>query len=482
MRPLPAGKKPHLDRVLGRRDLVLLFVVAVANLNMIPAISASGPVTLWLWLLALSFFFWPQGAAVTELAQKWPGEGGIYLWAKRSFGEEHGFLAGWCYWLSNVVYLPTVVLSCVGVAVYIAGPAIQKLADSHVFTGVVSLLIIVFLLVLNVRGLSLGKWISNLGALGTIGGAAIICLLAALTLHHHTSALHPADLRTSFHDWRLFAAFGTICYSLIGLDLASVMGDEIRDPRRNLPISILIGGVIAGFIYFGTTLSMLIAMPQKEIGVLSGVLQAINVMSARTGLVGVVAPLALLECIAILGTASAWFSGAARLPFVAGVDRYLPPIIGRVHPRYHTPYVSLILFAILSSLLIATSFLGVSVGEAYLTMLDLAVILQLLPSAYMFLALLKHAWSKDAVLNANKAYLTANAIAGLAATFVGLIVAFIPSRQVNSIWIFEGKLIAACLIVFGAALFFYQRALRKARTLPLDTDLVSGAEYGAQGS
>ena len=324
-RPIPTGKKkPGLDRVLGRRDLVLLFVVAVANLNLIPAVSASGPVTLWLWLIALSCFFWPQGAAVTELAQKWPGEGGIYLWAKRSFGEEHGFLAGWCYWLSNVVYLPTVVLSCVGVGVYVAGPRIQKLADSQAFTGIASLLIILFLLVLNIRGLSLGKWISNLGALGTIGGAAMICLLAILTLHHHGSALHLTDLHPDFHDWRLFAAFGTICYSLIGLDLASIMGDEIRDPKRNLPISILIGGVIAGLIYFGTTLSMLIAMPQKEIGVLSGILQAINVMSTRTGLIGVVAPLALLECIAILGTASAWFSGAARLPFVAGVDRYLP--------------------------------------------------------------------------------------------------------------------------------------------------------------
>jgi amino acid transporter len=187
----------------------------------------------------------------------------------------------------------------------------------------------------------------------------------------------------------------------------------------------------------------------------------------------------LLECIAILGTASAWFSGAARLPFVAGVDRYLPPIIGRVHPRYHTPYVSLILFAALSSLLIAASFLGVSVGEAYLTMLDLAVILQLLPSTYMFLALLKHTWSKDTELKANKAYLTANAVAGLGATLIGLVVAFIPSRQVNSVWIFEGKLIAGCAIVFGSALFFYQRALSKARNTPAEADLVPEVEYGA---
>ncbi len=460
-RPIAPGKnKPGLERVLGRRDLILLFVVAVANLNLIPAISASGPVTLWLWLLALAAYFWPQGAAVTELAQKWPGEGGIYLWAKRSFGEEHGFLAGWCYWLSNVVYLPTVVLSCVGVGVYIAGTRIQKLADNQAFTGTAALLIILFLLVLNVRGLSLGKWISNLGAIGTIGGAAMICLLAVMTVRHNGSALHLPDLHPDFHDWRLVAAFGTICYSLVGLDLASIMGDEIRDPKRNLPISIFCGGVIAGLIYLGTTLSMLVAMPHKEIGVLSGILQAINLMSTRTNLLWIVAPLALLECLAILGTASAWFSGAARLPFVAGVDRYLPPIIGRVHPRYHTPYVSLILFAILSSLLIATSFLGVSVGEAYLTMLDLAVILQLLPSTYMFLALLKHTWARDAKLQANKYYLTAMALLGLATTAVGLVVAFIPSRQVNSIWIFEGKLAAGCAIVFGSALFFYQTAKR----------------------
>ncbi len=400
---------PGLKRVLGRRDLVLLFIVAVANLNMVPPIAASGSVTIWLWILALVFFFWPQGAAVTELAQKWPGEGGIYLWAKKSFGEEHGFLAGWCYWLSNVFYLPTVVLSCVGVGVYVAGPQVQKLADSPLFTATTSIGIILFLLALNIRGLELGKWINNLGGIGTIGGAAIVCLLAWLTLHHHGSALHVSQLRHVPHDWRLFAAFGTICYSLIGLDLASIMGDEIRDPKRNLPVAIFWGGVAAGLIYLGTTVSMLIAMPQQDIGILSGILQAINKMAATTGLLGLVAPLALLECLSILGTASAWFSGAARLPFVAGIDRYLPAVIGRVHPKYRTPHISLILFAVLSSLLIGMSYLGVSVGEAYLTLLDLAVILQLLPSCYMFIALLKHTLAPGAELNASKPYLLINA-------------------------------------------------------------------------
>jgi amino acid transporter len=456
------GHKSGLKRVLGRKDLILLFIVAVANLNMVPPISASGPITIWLWIIALSCFFWPQGAAVTELSQKWPGEGGIYLWAKRSFGEKHGFLAGWCYWLSNVFYLPTVLLSCIGVGLYVGGPSIQKLEHSPVFTGVVAIGIIVFLLLLNIRGLSLGKWINNLGGLGTVAGAALIVLLAFVTLRHHGSAFHLAQLRQPFTDWRLIGAFGTICYSLIGLDLASIMGDEIQEPRKNLPFAIFWGGLAAGAIYLGATLAMLIAMPQQDIGILSGILQGINIMASRTGMMAVVAPLAFLECVSILGTASAWFSGTARLPFVAGIDRYLPAIIGRTHPKYGTPYVSLILFAILSSLLIGGSFFGASVEEGYLTLLDLAVIMQLLPSGYMFLALLKHALRPETPLHAAKPYLLANCAAGLASTTLGMAVAFIPSRQVSSIWVYEIKLILGCAIVFGTAYFFYRRSLRNA--------------------
>ena len=64
-----------------------------------------------------------QGIAVIELAHRYPGEGGVYLWAKEVFGDFHGFLSGWCYWTNNMLYVPTVMLYFVGVSVYVLGPA-----------------------------------------------------------------------------------------------------------------------------------------------------------------------------------------------------------------------------------------------------------------------------------------------------------------------------------------------------------------------
>ncbi len=454
--PLPL---PHLDRVLGRWDLILLFVVAVANLNIVPAIASAGALTLWLWALSFAAYFWPQGVAVTELAQRWPGEGGIYLWTRNSFGEGHGFFAGWCYWLSNVVYLPTVLLSCVGVGLYVFGASVQSLAGSARLTGGVALALLLGLLVLNVCGQQMGKWMTNVGGIGTVGGGILVCLLGAWTLHGRGSAVKLHDLNPHGASWRLIAVFGTICYSLQGLDLASIMGDEIREPRKVLPGAIFWGGVISGTIYVGVTFAMLIALPHEQIGVLSGVLQAVSTMAERAHLRMIVAPLALFEFVAILGTASAWFSGSARLPFVAGIDRYLPPALGRVHPKFHTPYVALGLFAVLSAMLIMMSYAGASVGEAYLTLLSLAVILQMVPNLYMFAALWKAVGPAGG--QSRRGYLRGNAASGWTASALGLCLAFVPTGEVQSLWAYEAKLILVTCLVGGSALFFYLRSRAK---------------------
>jgi len=453
---------PGLKKVLGRRDLILFFVAAVANLNIVPAVAAAGPLSLWIWVLALSAFFWPQGVAVTELSARWPGEGGVYLWTRNSFGEMHSFIAAWCYWLSNVVYLPTVLLSCVGVAVYTCGPSVQALAGNARFAAGMAIVLLILLAALNVFGESAAKWIANLGGMGTLVGAVVICGLAALVLKHHGGVMTSQALAPHFSDWRMLAIFGTICYSLVGLDLASVKGDEIREPRKVLPGAIFWGGVISGVVYLGVTAAMLVALPREKIGVMTGVLQSISSMATQVHLEFLVMPVALFEAVAILGTAAAWYSGAARMPFVAGIDNYLPQALGKIHPRFHTPYVALIVFAILSALMIIMSNMGASISEAYLTLLAISVVLQMVPNVYMFCALLKLARHRS-YPHWDRKRMVSNGTFGLGSSVLAICLAFVPGDSTEHLLAYELKMIVAIGGVLGVALVLYFRARRRKR-------------------
>src|SRR3954468_7456599 len=109
------NSSPQLERRLNLRDLVLFNLVAVLGIPWVAAAAKAGPGSITLWLLGAVLFFVPQGLAVIQLASSFPEEGGIYAWTKREFGEGHGFVCGWCYWINNVLYYPTLVLSA-GVA------------------------------------------------------------------------------------------------------------------------------------------------------------------------------------------------------------------------------------------------------------------------------------------------------------------------------------------------------------------------------
>ena len=244
---------PNLRRVLGQRDLILLFIVAVANLNVVPAVAASGPLTVWLWLAALILFFWPQGIAVIELSHRYPGEGGVYLWSKEIFGDFHGFLSGWCYWTNNVFYIPTLLFYIVGISVYVGGARFASLGNNRVFVFILALLLLWVIVWLNVRGLGVGKWVNNIGGIGTVITAAVLVGLAAVHWHLFGLHLRATDFRIAGANWHLISSFGVICFGLVGLELASVMGDEIRDPRRTLPGAVAWGGIASGLLYVGAT-------------------------------------------------------------------------------------------------------------------------------------------------------------------------------------------------------------------------------------
>ncbi len=455
---------PHLIRALGRRDLVLLFVVAVFNLNVVPSIAANGGVTIWLWIISLVLFFWPQGIAVIELAHRYPGEGGVYLWAKEVFGDFHGFLSGWCYWTNNMLYVPTVMLYFVGVSVYVLGPAHLGLADNKLFAASVSLGLLAFLTLLNILGLGVSKWINNLGAIGTFIAAAVLIGLGIVIWSRFGTGITAADFKIPANPRFVLNSFGVICFGLVGLELASVMGDEIRDPARTLPGAVALGGLLSGTLYVAATLTLLISVG-KGVNVLQGVVQAVSEMGARVGVNWITVPFAVMLSLAVAGIGSAWTGGCARIPFVAGLDSYMPSWLGNIHPRYATPYAALIVQGIVSGVLVILNFAGAGVQETFQKLLSLAVVLQLFPFAYMFGALVKFAVNEPVPRGRySRTTLFLAGTSGFLTTVLGGALVFFPAQQITSLWLYELWMVGGTLFFIGlAAFFFFVYGRHKAR-------------------
>jgi glutamate:GABA antiporter len=452
------GERPHLRRVLGRWDLVLLFVVAVFNLNVVPSIAANGGVTVWLWLISLVLFFWPQGIAVIELAHRFPGEGGVYLWAKEVFGDFHGFLSGWCYWTNNMMYVPTVMLYFVGVSVYALGAGHEALADNKTFALSASLLLLIILVVMNIVGLGVGKWINNVGAIGTGIAAVVLIGLGAVVWLRFGTTVTSSDFAIPANPRFVLNSFGVICFGLVGLELASVMGDEIENPEKTLPGAVAWGGVLSGLLYIGATLTLLIAVSKDNISVLQGIVQAVRHMAGRVGVAWIVAPFAFLLSVSIAGIGSAWLGGSARIPFVAGLDSYMPAWLGKVHPKYRTPYAALIVHAAVSMILVVLnfSFTGAGVQETFQKLLSLAVVLQLVPFLYMFGALLKMAFRTPFVRGRySRTTLILAGASGLLTTVLGIALAFFPAQQITSLRSYELWMVGGTLFFIGLAAFFF---------------------------
>jgi amino acid transporter len=468
--------QPHLKRVLGRRDLVLLFVVAVFNLNVLPSIAANGGVTIWLWIISLTLFFWPQGIAVIELAHRYPGEGGVYLWAKEVFGDWHGFLSGWCYWTNNMMYVPTVMLYFVGVSVFVLGPGHEGLADNKTFALVASVVLLSLLVILNVMGLGVGKWVNNLGGIGTFVAAFLLMGLGVVVCLKFGTSIGWADFKIPANPKFVLNSFGVICFGLVGLELASIMGDEIENPRKVLPGAVAWGGLLSGLLYIGATLTLLIAVDKGSMSVLQGIVQAVSHMAAKVNVPWIVIPFAFLLSMSIAGIGSAWLGGSARIPFVAGLDSYLPAWLGKIHPKYATPYAALIVHASVSLILVILNFVATGgVQESFQSLLSLAVVLQLIPFLYMFAALLKIAFAKEYVRgHYGKGTLIFAGTSGFVTTVLGIVLAFFPAQQIKSlaryeIWMFGGTLGFVGL----AAFFYYIYGSRKAaRKLALGSTVV----------
>ena len=446
----------QMPRALGRWDLVLLKIVAIVNINNVPPVAVYGWASLGLWGLAFVTFFIPEAIAVLTLSRRHPGEGGIYLWTRREFGEAHGFLSGWCYWTNNLFYVPVLLVYMAGIFAFAGGEArAADLVNQKLFVGAVSFGWLALIAVANIRGLAVGKWIQNIGGLGAFLSVALVLAAAVAAWTSGVGAHAPAITGVS---WEMTTSFAVMCNALVGIELASTMGDEIRDPARDLRPAIAMAGAVSIASYLLVTGAVLTLVPIDRLGVIQGVMQAVSAGANAAHIGWIVMPLAIVMGVATGGAASAWFAGSSRIPFVAGLTSALPRSLGRVHPRWHSPHIALTTCALLAGVFTAISLVGSSVAEAYQVLLKAAVVIQLIPFIYLFLALARTA-------NVSAAARAAGVV-GLATTVFGLGAAFLPTADVTSVPLFETKLIVGVVGPTALGWFLFKRARRSHMEIP----------------
>ena len=452
-----------LHKTLNLRDLFLLNIASVVGLSSLAQVAQFGFSSVTLYLLAIFMFLIPSGLMVAELNARMPEEGGFYLWTRHAFGDLHGYIVAWTYWLCNIVWFPTVLLLISTSSLYILGDKYLDLTGNTIYNLAISLFILWMITLLNIFGLERAKWIQNIGATATWVG--IIFLVAAgfyyVSEVGFSQEFNMNMLVPNLHDISLLPFFAVVAFSYGGLELAPLMANEIENPKKNLPRSVLYSSIAIGLIYMAGTLILVIAIPGNDISIIEGVAQAFQAMSMKLELpwMGVIG--GLIVTLSTLGLFGAWMTGTARIPFVIGLDHYLPPVVGKIHSKYGSPYISLLMQAIVVTLLLSASFLGSTIKEAFLILYDMSIILFYIPFIYMFLALLWHTRNKPeqeglfVFFKKRSIAVWVVSLSGLSITIFSTIVSVIPSREVINKELFILKVVGGAMLLIMAGLVVY---------------------------
>src|ERR1700758_2550016 len=196
-------------------------------------------------------------------------------------------------------------------------------------------------------------------------------------------------------NWDTVNFWSQIAFAFTGLELVSAMSEEVRDPRRTLPRAVFGAGALIALMYIGGTFAILALLPATSVDPQSGVFSAITVGSValKIGLLGVLA--AVLVTVGNAGGVGSTVAGIARVPFMVGVDRYLPAAFGKIHPRWKTPHISILVQAIISGVILLLSEINETVAGAYQILVAAAVILYFIPFLYMYAAAIKLAYRPE---------------------------------------------------------------------------------------
>lgn len=243
---------------LGLFDLVLTQVVFVVGSFWVGWAARLGNEQNVFWILAIVTFYLPLAAAVIFLNRLMPYEGGLYQWSKLAFNEFVAFLVGWNLWVFAISILAGIGLVVTTNISYAIGPSAARMKDNPAVIIAISLVLVIGMVVAATRGLGLGKWIHNVGALVHLATFAILILLPFIAYSAATGEYRPFQLQLpTFTEYNINVASKLALGALTGFEYVAILAGETRSPAHNIGRSVVIASPIIAVMFILGTSSVL---------------------------------------------------------------------------------------------------------------------------------------------------------------------------------------------------------------------------------
>jgi amino acid transporter len=447
-------------------DLVLTQIAFVVGSSWVGTAAKLGSAQAVYWLLAIALFYFPLAAVVIYLNRILPLEGGLYQWAKFGFNEFTGFMVAWNLWLLGITVMAGMGLVIATSLYYAIGPAAAWVPGNRIFVGALNAALIGAMLLVAMRGLSVGKWVHN------AGGALLVVTYGTLILLPFLARAAGKLPHYQAIEWKLPSAtlFSLNIFSkmalgaLSGFEYVAILAGETRAPEKTIARSVIIAAPIIALMFIFGTSAVIAFTGFNELDLIGPVPQGLRAGANAFGAAGstIAAVAILLLAARSIAVLSIYFTGNTRLPMVAGWDGILPGWFSKLHPRYQTPVNSIFFVAIVTFLFAIGSLLGVGAQEAFQLIDNAAGIFY----GIAYLALFAIPLFGAASLRSRAPlWLRAAAVVGAAVTLLYIALTIVPIVPVESPVGFATKVIATTLTanLVGAAIFLLAEKRQRAR-------------------
>ncbi|MFC2149594.1 amino acid permease [Candidatus Auribacterota bacterium] len=463
--------KPNNGIKIGIFTLAMINVAAVLSLRNLPSMAEYGYALIFYLALSSLCFFIPSALVSAELASGWPKKGGVYLWVKEAFGPKWGFVAIFMQWVENLPWFPAVLAFVASAIAYVFNPA---LAANKLFVVVVIWVSLWAATFLNFRSMKLSAFLSSSGVItGTIIPGILIIILGVIhvALGKPTAITFSADaLIPDLGNLNQLMLLAGMLMAIAGMEMSAVHVTEVENPKKNFPKAIFIACIIILFLCVVGSLAIAIVVPVKHLSLSAGVCQAFEELFRAHGIVWITPIVAILLAYGALAMVVTWMVGPSKGVLEVAREGYLPKFMQKEN-KHGMPTGTLIIQAVLASVLSLSVLFMPTVSSAFWIMSALAAQLYLVMYLLMFAAAIKLRYSQPDVERPYKipggkiGMWIVSGVAFLSSLFV-IFFGFIPTATVrkeglSSMIAYVAFLLIGVVVFVAVPLFCYHRAEKR---------------------